>query len=38
MTREIIKEILNQYTVEAKQQFSASLKVVVLYGSCARGL
>jgi predicted nucleotidyltransferase len=36
MTREIIKEILNQYAVEANRQFGASLKAVVLYGSCAR--
>jgi predicted nucleotidyltransferase len=36
MNRETIKEILNQYTSEAKRQFRASLKAVVLYGSCAR--
>lgn len=36
MNRETIKEILNQYSSEAKRQFGASLKAVVLYGSCAR--
>lgn len=36
MNREIIKEIINQYTSEAKRQFGTSLKAVVLYGSCAR--
>jgi predicted nucleotidyltransferase len=36
MNRESIKEILNQYTSEAKRQFGAFLKAVVLYGSCAR--
>lgn len=36
MTREVIKEILNQYIAEAKRQFGSSLKAVVLYGSCAR--
>lgn len=36
MTREVIKEIINQYTLEAKRQFGTSLKAVVLYGSYAR--
>jgi predicted nucleotidyltransferase len=36
MTSEIIQEIVNQYTLEAKRQFGTTLKMVLLYGSCAR--
>lgn len=36
MTREIIQEIVNLYALEAKRQFGTTLKMVLLYGSCAR--
>lgn len=32
-----IKEVVSQYSLEAKRQFGSSLKLVILFGSCARG-
>lgn len=37
MRKEIINDIVIQYYIEAKRQFSSSLKALVLLGSYARG-
>lgn len=37
MTEEKIREIVEQFTLEAKKIYGKSLRQVILYGSCARG-
>jgi predicted nucleotidyltransferase len=37
MTEERIKEIVEQFTLEAKKIYGITLRNVILYGSCARG-
>lgn len=36
MDKNIIQEVVNQYTLEAKRQFGPLLKAIILFGSCAR--
>lgn len=37
MTEKILREVVEKYAAEARQQFGKKLQGVILYGSCARG-
>lgn len=37
VTEEKIKEIMEQFSLEAKRIYGAALRDIILYGSCARG-